>query len=443
MTEGTQQISVLLVDDEENILHSLRRLLVDESYNVETASTGEEGLAKLRNLPNVGLIVSDQRMPGMNGAEFLEHTKELSPNALRILLTGYSDINATIDAINRGGAYRYISKPWNDEDLVQTIRDAVSQYELLLENRRLNDIIQQQNKELMEWNQNLKGRVLEQTTAIRKKNEELQSALERLREDYQGIITALSSLLEMLGKQEQTHARRVMELVTIAAKELGIAGDELETIRVAALLHDIGKIGLPERVLFRSIATLSQEDQNLYAKHSIRGQMAIVNIRGLQSAGVLIRHHHEHYDGNGFPDMLKGDKIPFGARLIAYADFLEHSARTAGGGDIAETVMNRAEILSGSRLDPYLTRLFRKASKYVFFSQTTGLKDISATIEVELKPKELHPGMVLSRSLISGTGILLLHDGTLLDDSLIHSIQSYFEMDPPREGIFVTTRRNI
>src|SRR5512143_3889480 len=106
------EVKVLFVDDELNILRSLERLFMDEAFTVTTAGSGEEGLSLLRDDPAFGLIVSDQRMPGMNGVEFLSRAREIAPEALRIVLTGYADLNATMDAINRGGAYRYITKPW-------------------------------------------------------------------------------------------------------------------------------------------------------------------------------------------------------------------------------------------------------------------------------------------------------------------------------------------
>lgn len=190
-------VQVLFVDDEENILKSLRRLLQDEEFEVLTAGSGGAALQLLQEAEHVGLIVSDQRMPGLSGVEFLEQAKSVAPQALRIMLTGYADINATIDAINRGGAYRYITKPWNDDEIVLTIRDAVRHYRLEEENRRLAAIVARQNEELQEWNANLKQRVLEQTTEIRKKHEELQNANERLRESYRNTILAFSRLIEL------------------------------------------------------------------------------------------------------------------------------------------------------------------------------------------------------------------------------------------------------
>jgi response regulator RpfG family c-di-GMP phosphodiesterase len=437
MPDEQQPITVLLVDDEENILKALQRLLMDEDFAIETATSGEAGLEKLRTLANVGLIVSDQRMPGMNGAEFLCRSQEIAPLALRILLTGYSDITATIDAINKGGAYRYLSKPWNDDELTQTIRDAVRQYTLIAENRRLSDIIVKQNDELQEWNNNLKERVLQQTTAIRKKSEEVQAALVHVREDYLGMITALSSLVEMRGEEVSHHARKVAELAVNAARELGIGGEDLEAIRIAALLHDIGEIGIPERILMQAPESMTLEDFSIYSLHPVRSQMALIHIAGLRQAGTLIRHHHENFDGSGFPDRLAGEAIPLGSRILAFADQFNRAARTTTGA-IAETVLARLELGLGSKFDPALMRVFRKIAKYAYFSMSSG--ETPKDIEVELRPEEVKPGMTLTRSLVSGSGMLLLYRGITLDEVMVKAICSYYELDPPKRGVFVHTK---
>jgi DNA-binding NtrC family response regulator len=127
---------ILFVDDEENVLRSLKRLFMSEDYTVLTALSGPDGLAVLKEV-EVPVIVSDQRMPVMTGAEFLEKSRELSPDSVRIILTGYADVEAAIGAINRGGAYRYVSKPWNDNELLLVIKDAFDKYRLVKENKYL------------------------------------------------------------------------------------------------------------------------------------------------------------------------------------------------------------------------------------------------------------------------------------------------------------------
>lgn len=437
MTESCPTIKVLAVDDEENILRALQRLLMEEELELHTATSGEAGLAVLRELAGFGLIISDQRMPGMNGSEFLGRSRELAPDALRILLTGYSDVSATIDAINKGGAYRYITKPWNDEELVQTIRDAVRQYSLIAENQRLNEVVRQQNEELKEWNQNLKGRVLEQTTAIRQKNEELHVVLQKVKENYNAIIDAFSGLVELQSGSRRQHSRNVAELSVNAARELGIKGDELETIRIAALLHDIGEIGIPERILIMPPDTMNAEELREYQQHTIRGQMAIDAIEDLRPVGLLIRHHHENFDGNGFPDHLSGETIPLGARIIAFADHID-KASEACSGDIAGQALARAGFVLGSHLDPSLNGVFRKVTKYTYFSMKDEKTEM---MEVEVGLKDLQEGMLLSRDIYSGSGILLLSKGCVLDKIKLTAIKRNYQLDAPSHDVFVMVKR--
>ncbi len=440
MAEVEQTMTVLLVDDEENILRSLTRLLMDEEFEVETANSGEAALEKLKTLQQVALIVSDQRMPGMNGAEFLGRSQEYAPDALRILLTGYSDINATIEAINKGGAYRYISKPWNDEELLQTIRDAIRQYTLLAENKRLNAVVAAQNQELQEWNSNLKNRVLQQTTAIRIKSEDLQKSLERSHASYLGMIEALSRLVEMRGKRTHQHSQNVSQLAVNAAKELGIGGEELETIRIAALLHDIGKIGISERILGMAPDVMSPEEFREYSQHPVRAQLLLDRIEELRPAGVLIRHHHENMDGSGFPDQLANEAIPLGARIIAYANQIDKAAMQSVD-DVAEQAIARTSLNVGQQLDPALQRVFKKITRYYYFSKSTHELHPSGGVELELKPEELRVGMMLARSVYSGSGLLLLQHGVALDMVMIDSIRRYYRIDPPETGIFVLVER--
>lgn len=437
---STEQLTpvVLFVDDESNILKALQRLTMDEEFETEIASSGDEGLQVLASLENVALIVSDQRMPGMNGAEFLQQSQQLAPDAIRMLLTGYSDIAAAADAINKGGASRYLNKPWNDDDLLQIVRTAVETWQLSQENRRLQAIVQAQNEELKEWNSNLKERVLQQTTAIRKKADDLNEAVIQLKQNFNGVITAFSNLMELRGQHTQQHARNVAELAMHAAREFGLMPEEVETIRIAALLHDIGEIGMPEKLLEKSVAYMTPDELQLYQQHPVRGQMAIDGIVNLRAAGVLIRHHHENYNGSGFPDRLAGEQIPLGARILGYADQLDRAV--SRGGDTPEQALTRIELGLSITLDPALQRVFRKIARYAYF--TMPEPDPDAMVELELQPEELRKGMLLTRDVLSGTGLLLLNKGVVLDEIKIEAIQRYYKLDPPHWGIRALVHQN-
>ena len=439
MADDLNGITVLLVDDEENILRALQRLLMDEDFSIETATPGEAALEKLKTLENVGLIVSDQRMPGMNGAEFLGRSRDHVPDAVRILLTGYSDVSATIDAINRGGASRYLSKPWNDDEVVQVIRDAVRHYALIAENKRLNAVIARQNEELQEWNNNLKGRVLQQTTAIRIKSEEVHAALELSRKSFNGIIEMLSTMVELRGKRTHQHSHNVAQLATEAAKELGITGAELETIRIASLLHDIGEIGIPEKILHMMPEDMDQDEFREYSLHPVRAQLLLDSIDELRPAAVLIRHHHEQFDGSGFPDGISGDTIALGSRLIAFADHIDRAAMVLTD-DVAAQALARAELSLGTDLDPSLRHAFKSSVNKCYNSDSMQIYE-AEFVELELRPSELQPGMVLALNLLSGSGLLLLKRGIILDAVQITLIKRYYEIDPASTGVFVLVKR--
>ena len=402
VTDNTKRYSVLLVDDEANILQSLQRLLRREPYLICTAQSGHEALETLERQEQVAVIISDQRMPTMTGTEFLRRSQLLAPDATRILMTGYSDLDDTIAAINQGGASRYLHKPWHEA-------------------------------ELQDWNANLKERVLQQTAAVTKKADELHEALLLQRQTYNGIIVSFLNLVEMRGTRLHQHARNVANLASSAAHELGLIPEEQEQLKIAGLLHDIGEIGIPERIFESQPKLMRADDFQLYARHPVRGQMAIDNIVPLRRAGVLIRHHHEHYNGSGFPDQLAGEAIPFGARILAYADQIDcvmrHNATTI------EHALTRVELGLSTKLDPALKNVFRKVARYVYFSMPEH--GSNTTIELELRPDELQLGMMLSRDLFSGTGLLLLNRGIVLDATKIESIQRYYHLDPAQQGIFV------
>jgi len=148
--------SILIVDDEESILNAFRRILADEDYDVHTAGNGKEALETLRAAREpFSLIISDQRMPVMSGVQFLAASREIFPDAVRILLTGYADKEAIIDAVNKGGIHFYLTKPWREEELLAHIRQSLLKTELLMENRRLVELIKRQNEELHDFNRTL------------------------------------------------------------------------------------------------------------------------------------------------------------------------------------------------------------------------------------------------------------------------------------------------
>lgn len=433
----TEPIRVLCVDDEENILKSIRRLLAEEDIETLTATSGEQGLEILQSIDGIGVIVSDQRMPGLCGTEFLQQAREIAPDVPRIMLTGYADITATIDAINKGGSYRYISKPWNDEELIRTIQDAIGHYRIILENRKLSELVRKQNEELQEWNANLKSRVLEQTASIRVKINELHELNDKLKKNYEGSLLAFSGLMELRDQESRNHCRNVADISVLVAKQIGCDPEVIETVRVSALLHDIGKIGISDTLLQGEIETLLPAEKKEYQLHPVRGQTAIDSVEDLRPVGILIRHHHENYDGSGFPDRLAGNDIPLGARILAIADAVDRQFSKAQGDNGIEMTTKEISRHLGTRFDPALFPYVEEAveAKYRDLSKQDGM------VEREVLPGELRRGLLVTQDVRSGTGLLLLAAGERLDEWNIQALKRYYHIDPPEGGITVLIKK--
>jgi len=428
---------VLFVDDEENILKSLRRLVADEDFQVLLAGSGEEGLALLRETDDdVAVIVSDQRMPGLTGVEFLQQAREIAPDAGRILLTGYADISATIDAINKGGAHRYISKPWNDHEILLTIRDAVRSFHLARENRVLSALVSKQNEELKEWNSGLKTRVLEQTSSIRQKITELHGLNEKLHRNYLSILAAFSGLHELHDREAKNHCGNVAVVSAAVARAAGLPENEIEEIRVAALLHDIGTIGISDSLLHGDVQRMTETELREFRSHSVRGQAAVDSIEDLRPAGVLIRHHHENFDGSGFPDRLAGSAIPVGARIIALADTIDRLVTENRADNSIERALHAVRLSLGVRFDPDLFPLLERPVREKYGAQVGA----GGMVEIEMSPRELRRGMIVAHEVRSGTGLLLLGSGEYLDEGKIQALKRFYAIDPPSGGIAVLVR---
>ena len=185
---------ILLVDDEASILSSLKRVLRPKGYTLITAESGAEGLRLLEEHP-VDLIVSDMRMPEMNGAQFLGKAKERFPDVMRILLTGYSEITATISAINDGGIYHYLQKPWDEQDLLLTIQRALEQQHLKKEAVRLNELVRKQNEELQTFNARLEKQVQARTEEIRQTVMFLESSQAEIKLNFLTMLKVFSNSL--------------------------------------------------------------------------------------------------------------------------------------------------------------------------------------------------------------------------------------------------------
>ena len=413
---------LLFVDDEHGVLDALERLFFDDDYHIETAGSGKEALTKMIS-NNFSLIISDQRMPEMIGAEFLQKAKELSPDTIRIMLTGQSDIKDAVAAINKGEVYKYINKPWDDEELRQIVKQALKQYDLVVENRGLHTLVKEQNEALKDINENLKQKVQKRTHEIEEKSKELEHNFIASIRVFAGILSHYDSFL---GE----HNKRVSALAVKLAEGMDLPESQVLDIEIAGLLHDIGAIALPKRVFSRDSCELSNTELLQLQRHPLLGQETLTPIDKLHTVGVIIRHHHERYDGTGYPDGLKGEKIPLESRILAVVDCYDLKANARGYFQKASPKLAADELLKhrGSSFDPQIVNAF-----FDLFKKTK----VSQEDEIALSLSELEEGMKISKALFTRGGVLLLEKDSVIQEKDLVRIHNFHANDPIIDKIYV------
>lgn len=413
--------TLLLVDDEPNILSTLRRLFRPQGYTVLTAESGQTALTILEQHP-IDLIISDMRMPVMSGAELLGAIAQRWPETIRILLTGYADIQSTVTAINKGGIYKYISKPWEDNDLLLTVSRALEWQDSERQRHQLLELTTRQNEELQQLNLNLEEKIKERTKELQYAHDQLKNANEALRRNYGNTIKIFSSLIELREGNVAGHSRRVAAQAKELALQLGMKDDEAQQVMFAGLLHDVGKISLPDHLLTKAFNALRREDRILVARHPVIAEGLLMGLEPLQTAAKFIRHHHERYDGKGFPDGLKSNAIPLGARILAVVN--DYDALQMGSlATLRHSPAEAREFLRqnrGSRYDPMIVDAFDS-------HMATRTQAVTQENHLVLRSFELAPGMVLARDLTTTSSVMLLSKGHVLDESLIRRIQQFEE----------------
>lgn len=412
--------TILLVDDEINILRSLHRLLRPEGYRILTAESGAVALSLMRNEP-VDLVISDMRMPEMDGAVFLAKVRQEWPDTMRLLLTGHADMTQTVAAINQGEIYRFIAKPWDDQELLLIVRQALEQLYLRRENQRLLKLTAEQNEALKEANNTLEIKVAQRTAELSQLVSFLELAQEELKTSFRTSVQVFSSIIEMRFADRTGHSQRVVTLAERLAKRAGLKAEEIEAVVNAAMLHDIGKVALPDSLLNKAFASHNRQERAEYMEHPAIGQMVLLPVPELNLAGAYIRGQHENVDGSGFPDHLSLNEIPVGARILAIVvDYDELQMGLLLNREFtAEHALLYIKENKDIRYDPTLVQLFIQSLE----AEQHKYKEIT------LNSSQLRTGMVLTRDLYSAGHFLLLAKGRKLDPSIIKHICRFEQTD--------------
>jgi adenylate cyclase len=413
---------ILLVDDEASILSSLKRVLRPRGYTLITAQSGAEGLRLLEEHA-VDLIISDMRMPEMTGAQFLGKAKERYPEVTRILLTGYSEITSTVSAINDGGIYHYLQKPWDEQDLVLTIQRALEQQHLKKEAARLNDVIRKQNEELLTFNARLEKQVQARTEEIRQTVMFLESSQAEIKLNFLTMLKVFSNMIELRSGMLGGQSDRVSALCRSLGKALKLPEHEIQDLAIAGLLHAIGKIGLPDELIRKPQEKMSGEESRTFMTHPVKGHMVLTPVAAFNDVGDLILYQYERYDGRGLPEGIAGDKIPVGARILAVARDFE--ALRSGAIATQPLALDKAvQIIksqSGHRYDPAVVDSFIALVNEGDSLLSEKLKHI--------KSRDLEVGMQLAEDLRTHEGVLLIVRDSIISANNIQQIRKFEKLE--------------
>jgi putative nucleotidyltransferase with HDIG domain len=314
-----RQRNVLIVDDDALVRETLQFVLEDNGYTVHATASGADALQILEREP-IDIVLSDIFMPGMNGFDLLRQMRERAPDIPVILITGYGSIEMARDALKQG-ASDFITKPYNIHEIPIMIERNLTRHSLL-------------------------------TSQTRQMEQEVQKS-------YRATLDALLAALDIRDTETEGHSERVAAYTMAMASRLKLSPDELQAIELGALLHDIGKIGVPDSILYKP-GPLTPEEWEIMKQHPVIGYRMCMKIDALRPAAPIVLHHHERWDGQGYPYGLAGEAIPLGARIFAIADTLDAMTSDRPYRKALSFAQAREEIIrcSGQQFDPDMVKLF-------------------------------------------------------------------------------------
>lgn len=357
MAEMAGPVQILVVDDEEPIRNALKKFLVQQQFEVYAAGSGDDALEQLKR-HRIALMLCDIRMPGTSGVDLVPRALEIEPGLAILMLTAVNDATSAALCMQRG-AMDYLTKPIELADLGRAVQRALHRREMLLENRQLN-----------QW---LKEEVTTRTAEVQR---------ERMKLERLSIATleALVNALEAKDPYMRGHSARVADLSASIAHQLGMSEEQIELVRVGGRLHDIGKIGTRESVLNKQ-GTLTPEEFEHVKQHVVIGSQILAPLSHLGDIIPAVRHHHERWDGTGYPEGRRGEDTPLGARIIGAAEVFDAltTSRAYQEKMTPEKAIERMADMAGTVVDPQvyegLAKVVAQRRTLVFLDEGSSTSD--------------------------------------------------------------------
>jgi response regulator RpfG family c-di-GMP phosphodiesterase len=328
---------ILVVDDEEAIREIVCAMLTAAGYETRQASSGLKALDILDAGEEFELMLSDLMMADLDGIGLLEKTKEGYPHMPVVMVTAVHDISVALAAI-RNGAYDYLLKPFEREQLLATVRRALENRRLKIENRRYQTELE---------------------SLVDARTAQLQQTMADLERSYSMTLEALGGALDLKDAETEGPSRRVTVFTIAIARAMGLPKDQIDVIARGAFLHDIGKMGIPDKIL-RKPGKLDPDEIAVMREHCYHGFQILKRIPFLTEAAEIVYTHQEYFDGSGYPRNLRGSEIPLGARIFAVADTLDAitSDRPYRAAQTVGAAREEIKRWSGRQFDPEVVETF-------------------------------------------------------------------------------------
>jgi len=371
-----------------------------EAWELAAGGLGRRHVAQAQPLAGEVRDELARARAGDQAVDFLSMVRARWPDTVRVLMTTGQHINALTGAVTRAHVFSFLLKPWLPESLRTLVRDSIRFHETLCDNRRLYELTVSQSLQLRQLNDDLERKVSERTAEIERKGAELE-------DNFVDIIRLLTNVLEVRSSTMAGQSHYMADAARWLAKALYLAPEEQRNIEIAALLHNLGQLGLPDKVIQTSSLQLEQKDKELLRHSALVAESLLATIPRLKWVSRIVRHQGEWWNGQGFPDGLVGEAIPIGSRIISVvAGYLKYQ-------DWASL-----QQYEGKRYDPNLLREFRR-----YLDERPRMRVAQAKSELRLHVSQLNEGMILARDLVSPTGQVLANSGHIVDRLTLERIQ--------------------
>lgn len=412
-----EKASILVVDDEVEVLNALTRLF-RRKYQVHATTEPEQAIELLKTQTFVA-IISDMRMPKMTGVQFLEQAFLIAPDTPRLLLTGYSDMQSTANAINVGRVSNYVSKPWDNDELVELVNQAAEQFQIQMAAKCYQQQVEGKNKKLTAHSQALNSKLNKDKALLEQLSKKLELRSNNTRSLFHDVVELMCKISQKAVGDEDGHVKRVALHSRLLAKHLCLEPAVVSRCYLAGLMHEIGKVSLPDELMFTPEADLTPVQKEQRQQHVMVAAELLSTIPALEPIADIVKHQYERVDGTGFPDHLIGSNISSEARILAIVNDYDKLllGRVSGKVHSPEQAQQHMKEDVGAYDKEMLPIYFKMLSQYKF--------EAHSELDICIGTNQLEPGMTLSRD-IHGTGqSILLTKSTELTGKHIEKLKKY------------------